>query len=56
MRKTEDKHSANADRGDIKNRVNDAMSMGSTKIYLVAFAGMVAFSIIMMILRAKNIV
>lgn len=55
MRKFEDKKT-NDERLDKKNNIKDALNMGSTKLFVIIFGIMIVYTIVMIILKSKNIV
>ena len=56
MRKSEDKKSNFDERLDKKNNLKDTLNMGSTKLFIIIFGIMIVYTIIMIILKSKNIV
>ena len=56
MRKSEDRKKDSDDRLEQKNNLKDTLNMGSTKIFIIIFGIMIVYTIVMMILKSKNIV
>lgn len=56
MRRSEDKKSNSDERLDKKNNLKDTLNMGSTKIFIIIFGLMIVYTVVMMILKSKNIV